>query len=80
MCGAGDEPPSISGENRACMQCLKCKGFMMVERHYTLINRRIYARCLNCGFWLDLADLLRFFHKVIDSGLKGDKVRETYSL
>ncbi|MBH0183982.1 MAG: hypothetical protein HP477_00770 [Nitrospira sp.] len=28
------------------MQCLKCKGFMMVERHYTLINRRIYARCL----------------------------------
>jgi hypothetical protein len=27
-----------------------------------------------------LADLLRFFHKVIDSGLKGDKVRETFSL
>ena len=74
------EPTAISGEKWGCMQCLKCKGFMMVERHYTLINRRIYARCLNCGFWIDLADLLRFFHKVIDSGLKGDKVRETFSL
>jgi hypothetical protein len=42
------------------MHCLKCKGFMIVERHYTLLNRRLYARCLNCGFWLDLADLLRF--------------------
>jgi len=62
------------------MQCLKCQGFMMVERHYTLLNRRIYARCLNCGFWIDLADLLRFFHKVIDSGLKGQKVQETLSL
>ena len=41
------------------MDCLKCKGFMMVERHYTLMNRRLYARCLNCGFWIDLADLLR---------------------
>ncbi len=60
------------------MRCLKCRGFMMVERHYTLINRRIYARCLNCGFWIDLADLLRFFHKVIDSGSKGDKVRESF--
>lgn len=62
------------------MQCLKCKGFMMVERHYTLLNRRIYARCLNCGFWIDLADLLRFFHKAIDSGIKGQKVQETLSL
>jgi hypothetical protein len=53
---------------------------MMVERHYTLMNRRIYARCLNCGFWIDLADLLRFFHKVIDSGVKGGKVRESFTL
>ena len=43
---------------------------MQVERHYTRISRRVYARCLNCGFWLDLADILRFFHKVIASGLK----------
>ena len=60
------------------MHCLRCKGFMMVERHYTLVNRRLYARCLNCGFWIDLADLLRFFHKVIDSGFRGGKVRESY--
>jgi hypothetical protein len=53
---------------------------MMVERHYTLLNRRLYARCLNCGFWLDLADLLRFFHKVIDNGFRGAKVRETITL
>ncbi|WHZ17441.1 MAG: hypothetical protein OJF52_004293 [Nitrospira sp.] len=53
---------------------------MMVERHYTLMNRRLYARCLNCGFWIDLADLLRFFHKVIESSLRGTKVRETYTL
>jgi hypothetical protein len=53
---------------------------MMVERHYTLLNRRLYARCLNCGFWLDLADLLRFFHRVIDNGVRGAKVRETLSL
>ncbi len=52
----------------------------MVERQYTLINRRLYARCLNCGFWLDLADLLRFFHKVLDSGFKGSKVHETFGL
>ena len=26
------------------MQCLRCKGFMLVERHYTLLNRRIHAR------------------------------------
>ncbi|CUQ66274.1 conserved protein of unknown function [Candidatus Nitrospira inopinata] len=53
---------------------------MTVERHYTSLNRRIHARCINCGFWIDLADLLRFFHKVIDSGLKGQKVQETLSL
>lgn len=52
----------------------------MVEHHYTLVNRRLYARCLNCGFWLDLADLLRFFHRVIDSGVRGLKVRETMTL
>jgi len=72
------ESSSVIGENGKCMQCLKCKGFMLVERHYTLVNRRIYARCINCGFWIDLADLLRFFHKVIDSGRKGDKVRESF--
>ena len=52
----------------------------MVERLYTLVNRRLYARCLNCGFWIDLADLLRFFHKVIHSGFRGGKVRESYTL
>jgi len=62
------------------MQCLKCSGHMMVERHYTLLSRRLYARCLNCGFWLDLADLLRFFHKVLDNGWRGARVRETLSL
>jgi hypothetical protein len=76
----GAEPSALSGAPRCMMQCLKCKGFMMVERHYTLVNRRIYARCLNCGFWIDLADLLRFFHKVIDSGVKGGKVRESFTL
>lgn len=52
----------------------------MIERHYTLMSRRLYARCLNCGFWLDLADLLRFFHKVLESAFRGSKVREYYSL
>lgn len=61
-------------------RCLRCKGFMMVERHYTLVNRRLYARCLNCGFWLDLADLLRFFHKVLASGVRGAKVRASLNL
>jgi len=45
-----------------------------------LMNRRVYARCLNCGFWIDLADVLRFFHKVIDSSIRGGKVRESYPL
>jgi hypothetical protein len=53
---------------------------MTIERHYTQLTRRIHARCINCGFWIDLADLLRFFHKVIDNGLKGQKVQQTLSL
>ena len=43
------------------MECLKCQGLMMVERHYTTMTRHLYARCLNCGFWFDLVDVLRFF-------------------
>ena len=50
---------------------------MMFERQYTLEGRRLYARCLNCGFWLDLADLLRFFHQVLEAGLKDLKIRVT---
>ena len=50
---------------------------MMAERHYALDSRRLYARCLNCGFWLDLADLLRFFHQVLEAGLKDLKFRVT---
>jgi hypothetical protein len=52
----------------------------MVERHYTLMNRRLYARCLNCGFWIDLADMLRFFYRVIESGVRGAKIKESYTL
>ena len=52
------------------MKCLKCKGCVLFERHYTLDSRRLYARCLNCGFWRDLADLLRFFHQVLAAGVK----------
>jgi hypothetical protein len=59
------------------MTCLKCQGFMMAERHYALDSRRLYARCLNCGFWMDLADLLRFFHQVIEAGLADLKFRAT---
>ncbi|MCZ6801788.1 MAG: hypothetical protein O7F12_15005 [Nitrospirae bacterium] len=59
------------------MKCLKCEGLMMMERHYTAINRRFYARCLNCGFWFDLADVLRFFHRVVENGYRGAKIRET---
>ena len=62
------------------MHCLRCKGFMMVERHYTLVNRRLYARCVNCGFWIVLAVLLRFFHKVIDCVFRGGMVRESFTL
>jgi hypothetical protein len=82
LLGIGDEstPVDTESEGRRVVHCLRCKGFMMVERHYTLVNRRLYARCLNCGFWIDLADLLRFFHKVIDSGFRGGKVRESFTL
>jgi hypothetical protein len=79
----GDDNGVSVGRNHRAesdMHCLKCKGFMMVERHYTLMNRRLYARCLNCGFWIDLADLLRFFHRVLDSSVRGTKIRETYTL
>lgn len=53
---------------------------MLIERHYTSLSRRLYARCINCGFWLDLADLLRFFHRVIESGVRGRKIREEFTL
>lgn len=82
MLSTHPEPASISllvWKGSLVMCCLKCRGFMIVERHYTLLNRRLYARCLNCGFWLDLADLLRFFHKVLGNGFRGSKVRETFS-
>ncbi|MEK6694974.1 MAG: hypothetical protein AABY67_06430 [Nitrospirota bacterium] len=50
---------------------------MLFERHYTLDSRRLYARCLNCGFWLDLADLLRFFHQVLAAGVKDLNLKVT---
>ena len=50
---------------------------MMVERQYTLDSRRLYARCLNCGFWLDLADLLRFFHRVLSARVKDLNLKVT---
>ncbi len=59
------------------MECLKCQGLMMVERHYTTMTKHIHARCLNCGFWFDLVDVLRFFHRVVRSGYHGAKIRET---
>lgn len=62
------------------MHCLRCKGCMLVERHYSSISRRLHARCINCGFWLDLADLLRFFQRVIESGVRGGKIREEFIL
>ena len=55
------------------MECLKCNGLMMVERHYTSITKRLYA----CGFWFDLVDVLRFFHRVVDNAYRGAKIRET---
>ena len=27
------------------MECLKCQGLMLVERHYTTMTRHLYARC-----------------------------------
>lgn len=50
---------------------------MMVERHYTTMTRHLYAKCLNCGFWFDLVDVLRFFHRVVRNGYHGAKIRET---
>lgn len=49
---------------------------MLVERHYTKVTRRFYAKCINCGFWFDLADVLRFFKRVVESGYRGLKIRE----
>ena len=49
---------------------------MMVERHYTTIAKRLYARCLNCGFWCDLVDVLRFFYRVVDNAYRGAKIRD----
>ena len=49
---------------------------MMVERHYTTVNRRLYARCLNCGFWFDLVDVLRFFYRIVDSAYRRVKIHE----
>lgn len=59
------------------MECLKCQGLMMVERHYTPMTKHLYAKCLNCGFWFDLVDVLRFFHRVVQNGYRGAKIRET---
>ncbi len=53
---------------------------MLAERQYTLDSRRLYARCLNCGFWLDLADLLRFFHRVLQASEKDLKPGATIPL
>jgi hypothetical protein len=50
---------------------------MMIDHHYTTMAKRLYARCLNCGFWFDLVDVLRFFHKVLDNAYRGIKIRET---
>ena len=50
---------------------------MLVERHYATLTQRLHARCINCGFWFDLADVLRFFKKVLESGYRGLKIRET---
>ena len=50
---------------------------MLVERQYTLVSRRFNAECINCGFWFDLADVLRFFKRVLESGYNGQKIRET---
>ena len=67
-----------NGRNRErIMECLRCRGLMMVERHYTTMTRHLHARCLNCGFWFDLADVLRFFYRVVRNGYLGAKIRET---
>ena len=59
------------------MTCLKCQGRMLVERNYTVLAQRLHARCINCGFWFDLADVLRFFKRVLESSYRGLKIRES---
>jgi hypothetical protein len=49
---------------------------MLVERQYTRVSKRLNAKCINCGFWFDLADVLRFFKRVLESGYQGQKIRE----
>jgi hypothetical protein len=70
---------SINGKIKfgSLMKCLRCQGTMLVERQYTKVSRRFNARCVNCGFWFDLADVLRFFKRVLESGYHGHKIRET---
>lgn len=50
---------------------------MLVERHYTTVSKHLHARCLNCGFWFDLVDVLRFFHRVVQNAYDGAKFRDT---
>ena len=64
-------------ESGSLMKCLRCKGTRLVERQYTKVSRRFNAKCINCGFWFDLADVLRFFKRVLESGAEGQKIRET---
>lgn len=59
------------------MKCLRCQGTMLVERQYTRVSNRLNAKCINCGFWFDLADVLRFFKRVLEAGAQGLKIRET---
>ncbi|MDD9820654.1 MAG: hypothetical protein OXR07_07235 [Nitrospira sp.] len=59
------------------MECVKCQGLMLVERHYTTVSKHLHARCLNCGFWFDLVDVLRFFHRVVQNAYDGAKFRDT---
>ena len=50
---------------------------MLVERQYTRVSKRLNAKCINCGFWFDLADVLRFFKRVLEASAQGQKIRET---
>jgi len=59
------------------MKCMRCQGTMVVERQYTRTSRRFNAKCINCGFWFDLADVIRFFKRVIESSCQGKKTDET---
>lgn len=68
----------ISSKKKVCIvTCLRCQGTMLVERQYTRVSRRFNAKCINCGFWFDLADVLRFFKRVLESAYNGQKIRET---